>query len=123
MALVYRLAPGREAGRWRSGLVLEHGPMAGDEQPNPWQYAHMGLELAGAVVVLGLLGLWLDYVMGTGPWLLVVGVMIGAVGGMYLFIKAAIGMQAGDRRRRGGREKERGGERGGTDGKDERDEP
>ncbi len=97
--------------------------MAGDEQPNPWQYAHMGLELAGAVVVLGLLGLWLDYVMGTGPWLLVVGVMIGAVGGMYLFIKAAIGMQAGDRRRRGGREKERGGERGGTDGKDERDEP
>lgn len=60
------------------------------QQPNPWRYAHLGLELAGAIIVLGLVGLWVDYRWGTGPWGVLGGVLVGAVGGLYLFIKDAL---------------------------------
>lgn len=60
------------------------------QQPNPWRYAHLGLELAGAIVVLALVGLWVDYRWQTGPWGVLVGVLFGAVGGLYLFIKDAL---------------------------------
>lgn len=64
--------------------------MPQSQQPNPWRYAHLGLELAGAIVVLALVGLWIDYRWDTGPWGVLVGVLIGAVGGLYLFIKDAL---------------------------------
>ena len=57
---------------------------------NPWQFAHIGLEFAGAAVVLALVGWWLDDKFDTAPWLAVIGASIGMIGGMYLFIKAAL---------------------------------
>jgi F0F1-type ATP synthase assembly protein I len=42
-----------------------------------------GLEFAGGVLVLTLLGWWLDGKWGTGPWLMITGLAIGFFGGMY----------------------------------------
>ena len=61
-----------------------------DQQPNPWRMAHMGLELAGAVLVFGLVGWYVDHKMGSEPWGLGIGLFVGFVGGMYLFIKEAL---------------------------------
>ena len=49
----------------------------------PWALASAGTELAGGVVVLALLGWWLDRRWGTSPWLLLLGTLLGAVGGVY----------------------------------------
>jgi ATP synthase protein I len=50
----------------------------------------VGMELAGAVGVLALLGWGVDQWLGTKPWGLLTGGSIGIVGGMYNLIKQAI---------------------------------
>ncbi|MEX2582081.1 MAG: AtpZ/AtpI family protein [Gemmatimonadota bacterium] len=47
------------------------------------EFAGVGLQFAGAIVLFLLLGSWLDARLGTEPWLLLAGVLIGAVGGFY----------------------------------------
>lgn len=42
-----------------------------------------GLQFAGAIILFLLLGRWLDARLGTEPWLLIAGVMIGAAAGFY----------------------------------------
>lgn len=61
-----------------------------DQEPNPWRLAHMGLEFAGAVVVLAAVGWFIDRRAGTEPWGVIIGTVIGAAGGLYLFIKEAL---------------------------------
>lgn len=41
----------------------------------------VGLQFAGAILFFLFLGRWLDERLGTEPWLLLTGVLIGAVGG------------------------------------------
>lgn len=41
----------------------------------------VGLQFAGAIVLFLFLGRWLDGKLGTAPWLLLLGVVVGAVGG------------------------------------------
>lgn len=41
----------------------------------------VGLQFAGAIILFLFLGRWLDDRLGTEPWLLLVGVMVGAVAG------------------------------------------
>jgi len=48
-----------------------------------WSLGGTGVELAGAVAVLALLGWWADRKFGTSPWLLLVGAFMGIVGGLY----------------------------------------
>ena len=52
-------------------------------RPTPWALAGAGIELAGTVCLLTLLGWWLDSHWGTRPWLMIGGTFIGAVGGIY----------------------------------------
>lgn len=40
-----------------------------------------GLQFAGAIILFLFLGRWLDGLLGTEPWLLLIGVVVGAVGG------------------------------------------
>lgn len=40
-----------------------------------------GLQFAGAIILFLFVGRWLDDRLGTEPWLLLVGVMVGAVAG------------------------------------------
>jgi F0F1-type ATP synthase assembly protein I len=50
----------------------------------------LGFQLVAAIVVFGALGFWLDGRFGTKPWLMVVGLILGAVGGMIGFIRTAL---------------------------------
>lgn len=53
-------------------------------------YMGLGIQLAAAMVVFGGIGWWLDERWGTTPWLLVAGVLLGAVGGMISIIRTTI---------------------------------
>lgn len=57
-----------------------------------WGIGGMGLELAGAIVLLGLVGWWIDGKYNTGPWFALTGALIGIVGGGYNFIRRAKSM-------------------------------
>ncbi len=52
------------------------------------RYAGLGLTFAMTIVVLGGLGWWLDSRFETRPWLLVAGILTGAVGGFVRIVKA-----------------------------------
>jgi F0F1-type ATP synthase assembly protein I len=54
------------------------------------RYAGLGIELAAAVGLLSLLGWWIDGRMGTAPWGLVVGALVGLIGGMALLVRSAL---------------------------------
>jgi len=64
--------------------------MAENRQSNPWRLAGLGMELAGATLVLGGLGWWIDRELATEPVATIIGGAMGFVGGMYLLIKEAI---------------------------------
>ncbi len=73
----------------------ENGP-PDDEPPsqsNPRllvRYGGLGVELAGAIIGLTLLGLWIDHHFGTGRTATLVGAAIGIVGGLYNFLRQAL---------------------------------
>jgi F0F1-type ATP synthase assembly protein I len=54
------------------------------------RYSGVGLELAGAIAGLALIGYWVDGRFGTGPWGIVVGVFIGLVGGLYNLVRESL---------------------------------
>ncbi|MQA89922.1 MAG: hypothetical protein GEU90_06780 [Gemmatimonas sp.] len=47
------------------------------------EVAGVGLQFAAAIVLFLFVGRWLDSRLGTEPWLLLIGVLLGAVGGFY----------------------------------------
>lgn len=61
------------------------GPGAGFGRSvrNSAQFAGVGYTLIGAIVVLGGLGYLADGWLGTEPWLLLVGLLLGIVVGFY----------------------------------------
>jgi F0F1-type ATP synthase assembly protein I len=54
------------------------------------RYSSVGLELAGAVAGLALIGHWIDGKFGTAPWGILVGVIVGLVGGMYNLVRESL---------------------------------
>jgi F0F1-type ATP synthase assembly protein I len=51
------------------------------------------MQLAAAVAFFFFVGRWLDGKLGTEPWLMLIGALIGVGGGLYRFIRTA--MEAG----------------------------
>ena len=49
-------------------------------------YLGLGAQLAGSLLVFVAIGYWADRLLGTGPWLLVVCVMLGMVA---IFVRIA----------------------------------
>jgi F0F1-type ATP synthase assembly protein I len=49
----------------------------------------LGLQLAITVVAFFFLGRWVDQKLGTEPWLMLVGLVIGVVGGFLKFFRVA----------------------------------
>jgi ATP synthase protein I len=47
------------------------------------EFAGVGLQFAGAIVLFLFLGRWADEQLGTAPWLLLIGVFVGAGAGFY----------------------------------------
>lgn len=68
------------------------------EKPDPTQSQYltaskmsgMGLELVGAIGTMAVIGWLLDKWLGTDPWLIVSGLGLGLVAGMYRFFKTAL---------------------------------
>ena len=50
----------------------------------------VGLQFAGAILLFMFLGRWLDSWLGTEPWLLLLGVAIGAVAGFYALYRTLV---------------------------------
>jgi F0F1-type ATP synthase assembly protein I len=59
------------------------GSNAGNGPPSGLEFAGLGFQFAAAIIVFLYLGKWLDAKFGTAPWLLLVGVFVGAGGGFY----------------------------------------
>lgn len=51
--------------------------------------AGLGFELLAAIAGFAFVGYWIDRHYETAPWGLVIGAVLGIVGGLYNFIKAA----------------------------------
>jgi F0F1-type ATP synthase assembly protein I len=51
------------------------------------RYAGVGFQFGAAIIAFALLGWWLDKKLGTGPWLLILGVILGFAGGMISLLK------------------------------------
>ena len=64
--------------------------MAAERSPGWVRHAGVGLELAGAVGGLALVGYWIDNWYGTSPWGILGGVFIGFVGGFYNLVKESL---------------------------------
>lgn len=60
-----------------------------------------GMQFAGAIILFLFLGRWLDSLFGTEPWLLLMGVLVGAVGGFIsLYRQLVIAPRERERRQR-----------------------
>lgn len=57
------------------------------EQRSALQYAGVGMQFGLTICLFALLGRWLDGRFGTGPWLLLLGVLLGFGGGTYSLLK------------------------------------
>ena len=53
-------------------------------------YLGLGIQLAATIVICFFLGRWLDQVLNTAPWLMIIGAFVGAGGGLYSFLKTVI---------------------------------
>ncbi|HEX8432133.1 MAG TPA: AtpZ/AtpI family protein [Longimicrobium sp.] len=60
----------------RPAVKTGGGATAGD-------LAGVGLQFAATILCFLLLGMWLDRRLGTDPWLMLAGVMLGGVGGFW----------------------------------------
>lgn len=59
-----------------------------------------GIQLAATVVILFFIGNWLDEQWKTAPWLMVVCISIGIVGGLIKFIKTVNDISKSEERER-----------------------
>jgi F0F1-type ATP synthase assembly protein I len=64
--------------------------LADQRFPGWVRYSGLGIELAGAVAGLTLVGYWIDGKFGTSPWGLLGGMAMGLIGGTYNLVKASL---------------------------------
>jgi F0F1-type ATP synthase assembly protein I len=57
------------------------------------QYAGIGFQFAAAILLFTFVGYWLDGKLGTSPWLLILGMFVGAAGGFYSIYRKLMGDQ------------------------------
>ena len=61
----------------------ERGPDGGTTGNSAGSYLGVGLQFALSIVLFVYLGQWLDRRFGTEPWLLLLGLLLGAGGSFY----------------------------------------
>lgn len=66
----------------------------------------VGLQFAGAILLFLFAGRWLDERLGTAPWLLLLGVMVGAGAGFFSLYRQLVTLPRERERRRREREGE-----------------
>jgi ATP synthase protein I len=78
------------------------GPPAGSNEPpraheggtSVGEYAGLGLQFAASIILFLFLGQWLDRKLGTAPWMLLIGVFVGAGGSFYSMYRRLMAAQA-----------------------------
>ena len=63
----------------RSGIDPDQGSIA----RGAGRYMGAGIQFAASILLFVFLGQWLDERLGTGPWLLLLGVFVGAAAGFH----------------------------------------
>jgi F0F1-type ATP synthase assembly protein I len=65
--------------------------MSADRRTGGWiRYSGIGVELAGVIAGLALVGYWIDRRYRTAPWGMLAGVVIGLVGGLYNLVRESL---------------------------------
>jgi len=64
-------------------------------------YMGLGLQFGLAIILFMFVGKWLDARLGTSPWLLILGVFVGAGGGFYSIYRKLMADQKREDARRG----------------------
>ncbi|MFQ5463417.1 MAG: AtpZ/AtpI family protein [Phycisphaerae bacterium] len=60
------------------------------DKPSWVRFSGIGIEFAGAVAGLSILGYYVDQHYGSGPWGVLIGAILGLIGGMYNLIRASL---------------------------------
>ncbi|HTR78894.1 MAG TPA: AtpZ/AtpI family protein [Gemmatimonadaceae bacterium] len=63
-------------------------------------FAGVGIQFALTILVFAYLGNWVDGKLGTSPWLLVLGVLLGGAGGFYSMYRRLMAASGRDPRKR-----------------------
>ncbi len=81
--------PGKSSSRGGPGGAPGRG--RGPSGNGAAAFAGVGIQLGLTLTLFALLGRWLDERLGTGPWLLLVCVFVGAAAGLYSVYRRVIG--------------------------------
>ena len=73
--------------RRKKELLSAAEPGGKNDGPNPM--VGLGLQFVVTILVFLFVGQWMDRKFGTTPWLLLVGVLLGAALGMWMMIRTA----------------------------------
>lgn len=60
---------------------------AGPDGPSPASFAGAGAQFVLSILLFLYIGKWADGKLGTAPWLLMIGVFVGAAAGFYSFYR------------------------------------
>lgn len=74
-----------------SGKGDPPGGPAARRGPSTSDYAGMGLQFGGSIVLFAYAGYWLDRRLGTSPWLLLLLVFVGAGAAFYSMYRRLFG--------------------------------
>jgi len=69
------------------GLVMGKG---GSDRPSWVRLSGVGVEFAGAVAGLALVGYWIDSKYDSRPWGVLIGAALGLIGGTYNLIRESL---------------------------------
>ena len=67
------------------------------EGPSPASFAGAGAQFVVSILLFLYIGKWLDAKLGTAPWLLMLGVFLGAGAGFYSFYRRIMAAGRTDR--------------------------
>lgn len=71
--------------------MVQHAPdPKGGRMDEAGRYLGVGIQFAGSILIFLFLGRWLDGRFGTGPWLLLLGVFVGAAAGFWAIYYALV---------------------------------
>jgi ATP synthase protein I len=66
------------------------------EGPSPASFAGAGVQFVASILLFLYIGKWLDAKFGTSPWLLMLGVVLGAGAGFYSFYRRIMAASRSD---------------------------
>lgn len=66
------------------------------EGPSPASFAGAGIQFVVSILLFLYIGKWLDAKFGTAPWLLMLGVFLGAGAGFYSFYRRIMAASGSD---------------------------